>query len=125
MKICPTCGDKWPDRANFCPKDATNLADVEPVPERGGAPPPDDAKAPSASSPASTPDLELDDRRINQEAIHGFSETQWFMVAQEPEELKEEATTDDLMDMQDKYDRDDSIPYEVRAKYTLSRDKKK
>ncbi len=55
----------------------------------------------------------------------GFSETQWFMAAVDPDSLKEEvAAPDEVMELQDKYRRDDSISEEKRSLFSLRRKKK-
>lgn len=53
-----------------------------------------------------------------------FSDTQWFMAAVDPEALKESASVDELNDLQTKYRRDESIPDEVRKKFSLREDNK-
>jgi hypothetical protein len=54
----------------------------------------------------------------------GFSETQWFMAAVDPESLKEEAAApDEVMELQDKYKRDESISEEKRSRFSLRRKK--
>jgi len=53
-----------------------------------------------------------------------FSDTQWFMAAIDPESLKEKPTVADLSDLQGKYTRNESIPEDVRAQFTLRKDKK-
>ena len=125
MRTCPTCGEEWPDRAKFCPTDGTPLG------------PPTEKVAPSteAASPAQPADVaeavarpKMDDdwaEDAGDAGDDGFSDTQWFMAAvEDPEQLKEEASVDDLTEMQGKYERDESIPEEVREKFSLRKKKK-
>ena len=125
MRTCPTCGEEWPDHAKFCPTDGTPLG------------PPVEKEAPSKeeASTAESADVadavarpKVDDDWADGDGDagdDGFSDTQWFMAAvEEPEALKEEATVDDLTEMQGKYKRDESIPEEVREKFSLRKKKK-
>jgi hypothetical protein len=53
-----------------------------------------------------------------------FSDTQWFMAAIDPDSLQEKPTVADLSDLQGKYTRNESIPDDVRAQFTLRKEKK-
>ena len=76
---------------------------------------------PTQEATSLTPEEE---ERLDQQPRQGFSETQWFMLAQDPEKLKDAASTQDLFEMQDGYDWDEEIPEEERSKFSL-RGKKK
>lgn len=125
MKICPTCGGTWPDKANFCPRDGSSLKKVTTLEEEKPAAnkeqtddcPPQD---PKPGSQAVQLEDEWSDSQVEAE---GFSETQWFMAAQDPEKLKEDHTAGDLFDLQAKYKRDKSIPEEERRKFSLRKKK--
>lgn len=65
-----------------------------------------------------------EEERLDQQRLQGFSETQWFMLAQDPDKLKDAASTEDLYEMQDDYDWDEEISEEERSKFSL-RGKKK
>jgi predicted nucleic acid-binding Zn-ribbon protein len=124
MKRCSKCGSQWPDKANFCPKDGASLKAEVPSDEEAapatvkGAPPEkettDDYDDAGAASETGRP------RRPR-----GFSETQWFMAAQDPDKLKDEATAEDLATMQGDYDWDSNISEEDRAKFSLRTGNKK
>ena len=145
MKICPTCSTEWPDKANFCPKDGSDLVDL-PAPAESASPepaPPEpvlhEPAPPEPAPPEPVNDMPEDmAEQMAQEAAKlreqaqanvelepreagGFSETQWFMVAEEPDKLKDGATAGELRDMQDDYDWDEEIPEDVRAKFSLRR----
>ena len=53
-----------------------------------------------------------------------FSDTQWFMAARDPETLKDEATAEDLYEMQNQYERDETISEDDRSKFSLRKKKK-
>src|SRR4051812_7036457 len=62
MRRCPSCGNQYPDDANFCPMDATRLEPIvapapAPVPVAAPTPAPVAAPtpAPVAQAPAATP----------------------------------------------------------------------
>lgn len=78
-------------------------------------------KQPTQDVPDLTPEEE---EKLDQQRLQGFSETQWFMLAQDPDKLKDAASTEDLFEMQDDYDWDDEISEEERSKFSL-RGKKK
>jgi len=122
MKKCPKCLGQWPDAANFCPKDGTRTVLVtEEEAKAAAAAPAASAGAPaeeSGKAGAEGGGAEQDGEHPTSER-KGFSETQWFMAAQSPELLKEEATADELMDMQQKYKRDETIASEDRKKFSL------
>jgi len=159
MKKCPKCGSRWPETANFCPKDGTRTELILPEDAKKEEQPkpaaaagkqaaatrkPGDAAqghaaktaVPGAADPgdvggegaAGAPEDETEDRADSKGEGKGkgktFSETQWFMAAQQPDLLKEEASTDDLMDMQDKYEHDANISTSERARFTLNKSKK-
>lgn len=189
MKICPACGTQWPDAANFCPKDGTNLAvlpvateemqpivvapdaaSVEPAvpPAREAEPaspdvaddeveneaaglPAEEAEEPSrelsdevaekASEELSEEVAGKPDKKMSKEdtvdgeeeddepwgddgAETAFSDTQWFMAAENPDDLKDEHDTREILEMQDKYRRDESISEEKRSRFTLRKKKK-
>jgi hypothetical protein len=122
MKRCQKCNTQWPDDARFCPKDGTRLMDSE-------AP---DAEVTQAREPiqadAGTSDHELtpeEEAKLDQARQQGFSETQWFMLAQNPDRLKESPSTEDLYEMQEDYDWDDEVPEEERRRFSLRKPDKK
>ena len=133
MKICPKCSTQWPDTANFCPNDGSDLRPV-PVAE---APQPATTSSEPVRKPRPITDLsptpqsvkgdasrdlsEEEERLLEQQREHGFSETQWFMAASDPDKLKEAPSTNELIDMQDEYDWDDEISEEERRKFSLRR----
>jgi len=110
MKKCPKCGTEWPDDANFCPKDGTNMAVVG----RDGA-----------ASSDYTADYDDESAGSGDGQEEGFSDTQWFMAAQDPDALKEEPTAEDLYEMQNQYERDETISEDDRSRFSLRRKKKK
>jgi hypothetical protein len=118
MKKCPKCGKEWPDSANFCPGDGTDMRPVAPLAE----PTVEDDTDAYPDGDENSPDEELE---LDQQRRAGFSETQWFMVAQDPEKLKEAPSNKELLEMQDDYDWDEEIPEEQRARFSLRGDKKK
>jgi len=125
MKICPTCDIEWPDSANFCPKDGTNLMGVPSVSQQRQESRPE-PKAEEAPVVAKEPGTSTREQQLLEQArAEGFSETQWFMVAEDPEQLKHDMSTDELYDQQDKYGWDESIPEEERARFSLRKKKKK
>jgi len=149
MKTCPKCQTEWPDSARFCPKDgtpipdpvvetqsdveadadledvsmeATSDADLDDVSEPASSEGQESAAAPAKDAVVLTPEEE---EKLDQQRMHGFSETQWFMLAQDPDKLKDSASTQDLYDMQDDYDWDEEIPEEERSKFSLRGKKEK
>ena len=125
MKTCPKCRSEWPDSARFCPKDGTPMGDAVVVEEDVAQEQPEEIeeikKQPTQDVPDLTPEEE---EKLDQQRLQGFSETQWFMLAQDPDKLKDAASTEDLFEMQDDYDWDDEISEEERSKFSL-RGKKK
>jgi|SaaInl4_150m_RNA_FD_contig_21_152824_length_489_multi_8_in_0_out_0_1 hypothetical protein len=125
MKICPTCDNEWPEDANFCPKDGTNLMGVPSVARRTAK-----KRAPAPVENESTEEYKepgtttREQQLLEQARLEGFSETQWFMVAKDPDQLKHEPTTDELLDMQEDYGWDESISEDERSKFSLRRKKK-
>jgi len=84
------------------------------------------AAALEAPAGAAAPPPEPHGEETGEHMGEGFSETQWFMAAVDPESLKEEAVApDDVMELQGKYRRDASIPEEQRSRFTLRRKKGK
>ncbi|MBM4353593.1 MAG: hypothetical protein FJ109_07305 [Deltaproteobacteria bacterium] len=142
MKTCVMCGTQWPDKANFCPRDGAKLRDtitVDPIP---GKEDDDRSAAPQEQAPASKREeaaaavagtdrpaqaaVEEPSEEIADQQREVFSETQWFMAAVDPESLKEEAAApDEIMELQGKYRRDESISEEQRSRFTLRRKKGK
>jgi hypothetical protein len=90
------------------------------APEQDSARSADSAQASEKGATKLTPEEE---EKLDQQRMQGFSETQWFMLAQDPDKLKDSASTQDLYEMQDDYDWDDDISEEERSKFSL-RDKK-
>ena len=110
MKKCPKCGTEWPDDANFCPQDGTNMATLSR----------DDAAASD-----STADYDDDGAGPDEDGVdEAFSDTQWFMAARDPEALKEEPTAEDLYDLQNQYERDETISEDDRSRFSLRKKKK-
>lgn len=112
MKKCPKCATEWPDDANFCPKDGSNMAALGPD---GAAA--SDTTADFSEDGAAASGEDSDDE--------GFSDTQWFMAAQDPDALKEEPTAEDLYEMQNQYERDETISEDDRSRFSLRKKKEK
>lgn len=126
MKICPTCDTEWPEGANFCPKDGTNLMGVPSVASRPAEQPAPASVEKEATEEYREPGATTREQQLLEQArADGFSETQWFMVAKDPDQLKHEPSPEELMDMQDDYGWDESIPEEERSKFSLRHKKKK
>ena len=122
MKTCPKCGEQWPDKANFCARDGTGLRTLPSDPQE-----PDKESTLTYDGDDGSETGETPERsdQSSEEDLEGFSETQWFMVAAEPDLLKESASPEDLSELQAKYERDGSIPDDVRQQYTLKKQGKK
>jgi len=127
MKVCPKCGGEWPDNANFCPKDGSQLVGMQPIsPEDELVVEEPAGDLPQPEEPVGSDGLsESGEHDLDPREPAGFSETQWFMAAEDPDSLREDASTDDLYEMQDDYDWDEEIPEDVRSKFSLRRKKKK
>ena len=145
MKICPKCSTRWPDTANFWPNDGSDLRPIpaaavsQPVPvpvapapvrqqptssPKASPPRPQSSPAPQEDNTKATRELSAEEERLlEQQREHGFSETQWFMAATDPDKLKEAPSTNELIDMQDEYDWDEEISEEERLKFSLRRKK--
>jgi hypothetical protein len=131
MKLCPKCGSRYPDHANFCPKDGTRLeerdesAGAEGTVRKPGETPrvtrQEKPVRPDEATDAYTPEEE---EKLKDDA-GGFSDTQWFMAAVKPEDLKEATETAEVSDLQKKYERDEKIPEEDRNKFSLRKKRKK
>ena len=129
MKLCAKCGRQWPTDGNFCPVDGSELI---PIPPDADIAAKDQAPA-AIQDPGSAVDETLGDVGLDESSGGGatkqpgpekkgsreFSETQWFMVGADPESLVDVNDSVDLENLQDKYDRDSSIPTNERKKYTL------
>jgi hypothetical protein len=123
MKTCVKCGTQWPDKANFCPRDGAMLRETITVDPIVDTPAPQEMKAPEPQEKAE-PEVEEIPEETGNHSDPGFSETQWFMAAVDPESLKEEAAApDEVMELQDKYKRDESISEEKRSRFSLRRKK--
>lgn len=127
MKRCPKCERVWPDDGKFCPVDGKVLTPIGPGKsdqDKSGdsiASMLDQAvqkglktNGPESPRPAGA------SKRKNR----AFSETQWFMAGEETENLVDKAEAGDLVNLQDKYSLDATIPDDVRKKFTLRKDEK-
>jgi hypothetical protein len=133
MKRCQKCGRDWPSDGNFCPLDGANLVELEPPPgeEPEAAPEPPQVD-PDVAISETLGDVGWEEKPAPEEPKkkkkkkkgnkREFSETQWFMVGDDPEELEDVKNPDELTVVSDKYDRDSTIPREVRKQYTLRKD---
>jgi len=122
MKLCTRCGRSWPVEGNFCPIDGSELVNM---PEESAAPaePAASEEREDATGEGGWGDGPEDERPASGAAgtPREFSETQWFMVGADPDSLQDAHDAGDLGHLQEKYDRDSSIPSEVRRKFTLKR----
>jgi len=130
MKLCAKCGREWPVDGNFCPIDGSELIPIPDADEAAEAS--ESAVETPPADPESAVDETLGDVGANESGDgdpkpapdkdagpREFSETQWFMLGADPEALVDQADHDDLVNLQEKYGRDSSIPTDERKKFTL------
>jgi hypothetical protein len=119
MKECPKCKRKWPDTGKFCPFDGTPLAEHQKPAEPESL---QSSKTQMIEVPADIAALKgkLGTAEAAKKPKKGFSETQWFMKALNPEDLEEVNPDSDLESATKKYEKTTEVATEVRKKFSLS-----